>query len=235
MSEIIYNPNDAGKEITNDRGKIVKVRKYFMTTEEMELSRSKWLLEVSNVDKRLIDRAGPHFFNPYRQGIYYYQIQALFLLGCNKWHNLSKILEKLESYTSSIPIKRGVGKEYGYKTAWDKFRGKSSRASARSCKDWKGRIQENFIFFQRLSRLHPYGYKLHQVRSAVDIKRVDMAGFSSGLYSYRLSTYDRQCDALPIRDFSNFTFPEHENKYVNYKFVGTILTGDKTIVDGVVV
>ena len=118
-------------------------------------------------------------------------------------------------------------------TLWEIFKNRNCRGDVIKSKDYKGKVQENFVFFQRLSKLHPYGYKLRQVFSAVDIKRESKRGFSSGLYYYRLSTYDNIESALPIRDFSKFKFPKHEHKYVNYKFIGTIITKDKKIVNGV--
>ena len=91
------------------------------------------------------------------------------------------------------------------------------------------------VFFQRLTKLHPYGYKLRQVFSAIDVKRVSKEGFSEGCFFYRLSTYDDIAEALPIRDFQEFEFIRHERKYVNYKFVGKIITKDKIIKEGVVI
>jgi len=118
-------------------------------------------------------------------------------------------------------------------TAWDKFRGKASRSSSLGCKDYVGRVQENMVFFQRLNKLHPTGYKLMQVYAAVDMKRINKRGFISGCYFYRLSTYNNIEESLPMRDFSNFKFPRHERKYVSHKFIGTIITKDKVITEGV--
>jgi hypothetical protein len=235
MTEIIYNPEDVGKEVVGIKGRVTKIRKFHMTPEESELAKHKWHIEVSTVDSGTRRKVHKHFFNPYRQGIYYYQLQALFLLGGNKWHSLGKIVGKLEEYTSKIGLRKSVVKKHGYHTAWDKFRGKTSRENARTCKDYLGRIQENFILLQRLSMLNPYGYKLNQVCGALDIKRVSRPGFSQGVYSYRLSTYDTSKQALPIKDFTRFIFPSHESKYVSYKFIGTIITKDRTIVEGVVI
>jgi hypothetical protein len=131
----------------------------------------------------------------------------------------------MEEIMSGVAINKGGIRM----TAWDKFRGKRVRADSSRCKDYIGRVQENMVFFQRLNKLHPTGYKLRQVRSAVDMKRVNKQGFSKGCYFYRLSTYSNIEDALPIRDFSKFVFPMHEKKYINYKFVGTIITRDKVI------
>ena len=71
-----------------------------------------------------------------------------------------------------------------------------------------------------------------QACSAVDIKRVSRKGFPSGVYYYRLSTYDSTEKALPIRDFIKFDFPKHKHRYINYKFIGTIMTRDKVILEG---
>jgi hypothetical protein len=232
MQDIIYNPLEVGNDVLNKKGKLIKIRKYHLTNEEIAKSRENWRKEVKGIDTKIRRKAGDVFFNPYRQGIYYYQIQTLFLLGANQWHSLSDIVGRLETYTSGIKLRPSVVKAKGYHSAWDKFRGKSSRIYARSSKDYIGRIQENFIMLQRLSMFHPYGYKLHQVHSALDIKRSSKRGFSQGVYFYRLSTYPTQAEALPIKDFKNFKFPKHEGKYVSKKFIGTIVTKDKTIVEG---
>jgi hypothetical protein len=232
MIEIMYNPSDVGVEILNNRKRVVKIRKYHMDPTEKEQAKVKWLEDISSLPpvlvKRLRDRAGKYFFNPYRRGIYYNQIQVLFLLGCNRWHCFPKVLSKIGSYMSEIG-----SSDSRFSNSWDKYRGKSVRDRSFKCKDYQGRIKENFIFFQRLSRLHPYGYKLRQVKAAIDIKRIDEKGISNGVYFYRLSTYSSISDAFPLRDYRGYTFPMHERKYVSYKFLGTIMTKNKTIVKGV--
>jgi hypothetical protein len=228
MIEIMYSPEDVGKEVKNSHGKHTIIRKYHMTEKEKEIARNKWLVITAKINKRIVKQAGDLFYNPYRKGVYYYQIYSMFLLGANKWHSLNAVLKKMESIMSKIVVKKD-----GYQiTAWDKFRGKGSRDSAIRCKDFVGRVQENMVFFQRLTRLHPYGYKLWQVGSAVDIKRVSRRGFVSGCYYYRLSTYGTSKEALPIRDYREFNFPQHERKYVSYKFIGTVITKDKVITEG---
>jgi len=232
MIEIIYKPEKIGQSFLSSKGKLTKNRKYHMTDKEMAIIKDRWLQEIKDTDMELRKKAGKTFFNPYRQGIYYYQIQTLYLLGANEWHSLPTIVKKLEEYTSNIELKSSVIKNKGYHSAWDKFRGKSNRPLAKTSKDYVGRIQENFIMLQRLSRMNPYGFKLHQVHSAIDIKRVDMEGFTQGLYYYRLSTYSTIDKALPIKDFSDFTFPRHEKKYISRKFIGTIVTSNGTIIEG---
>jgi hypothetical protein len=200
-----------------------------MTDVEMEVARKKWEKEIIKVNKVYKDKAGTCFFNPYRKGVYYYQVYAMFLLGANKWHKLSHIIKRMEQIMSNQIISRD-GMTF---TAWDKFKGKASRSASLRCKDYVGRVQENMVFFQRLNKLHPTGYKLMQVYAAVDMKRINKRGFPRGCYFYRLSTYTNINQALPIRDFSNFKFPRHERKYVSHKFVGTIITQDKVITEGV--
>jgi hypothetical protein len=229
MLHIMYDPKDVGKEVINSRGKKSTIRKYHMTEKEQDLARNKWKKETKEVSYYTRQKAGKLFYNPYRKGVYYYQIYAMFLLGANKWNSLGDIISKMEEIMSQRVISRDGVKM----TAWDKFRGKASRVGALRNKDYIGRVQENMVFFQRLNKLHPTGYKLRQVCAAVDMKRIDKAGFPNGCYYYRLSTYDSMDQALPIRDYSDFTFPKKEGKYVSYKFVGTIVTHDKVITEGI--
>ena len=229
MNEIMYCPEDCGKEIINSRGKKVKIRKYHMTEEEMKKIRKRWEDDIKDVPQEITNKAGDLFFNPYRKGIYYYQIKSLFLLGSNEWHSLSSIIKKLSKLMSSIIMIRNNVEM----TMWEVFRNRSYQLNANRSKDFLGKIQENMIFFQRLSRLHPSGYKLRQVCSAVDIKRTTKIGFTKGLYSYRLSTYSDMDKAFPTRNYTEYDFPSHECKCVNYKFIGKIITKDKEIFRGV--
>jgi len=228
MSDIIYNPEEAGKQVISKNGKLVLRRKYHMTEEEKTATRTSWLLDVRKVDKRIRKKSGRLFFNPYRKGIYYYQIQSLFLLGGNQWHSLSDVLKKIEAIMSAIPAKGP-----GFFNAWEKYKGKSERDHAVKCKDHIGRIQENFIFFQRLGERHPYAYKLMQVGAAIDMKRVSKRGISNGIFFYRLSTYSNTAKAFPIRNYKRFKFLKHRNKYVSNKFIGTIITSDDVIKQGI--
>ncbi len=229
MIEILYKPEDAGKKIINSRGKEVTIRKYHMTETEKLAAKKRWKKDILNVDKRIRNKSGRKFFNPYRRGIYYYQVQALFLLEANEWHSLPDILKKMEEYMSEIPSKSNK-----LVSEWDKYRTKGVRDFATRGKDFIGKIQENFILLQRLSQLNPYGYKLRQVGASIDIKRVDKKGFLNGMYYYRLTTHGNENKAYPLRDFRKFTFPKTENKFVSMKFLGTVLTKKRTIKNGIV-
>lgn len=228
MSEIIYDPKYVGKSMPNKKGKSFIIRKYHLTENELKICKKRWLEDIST-DQKLMSQSSKYFFNPYRRGIYYYQIQTLFMLGVNQWHSLSDIIAKLETYMSGIILKKNSSQRYGCSTAWEQFKGKKSREASVTSKDHIGRIQENFVMLQRLSCFHPYGYKLHQVFAAIDIRRETKNGFENGEFSYRLSTYSNISDSFPIKDFSNYKFTSHEYKYVSHKFIGTIVTMDKTI------
>jgi hypothetical protein len=230
MAEVMYNPSDVGKEVTNIRGNKSIIRKYHMTDGEKLSAKANWDKEIEHVDSALKLKAGALFFNPYRKGIYYYQLYALFMLGCNEWHIVNDVITKVEDLMSQ----KFVIKDGKTITVWDKFKGKSSKADAVKSKDFVGRIQENMVFFQRLNKLHPTGYKVRQVCSSVDIKRENKAGLPNGLYLYRLSTYSSEELALPTRDFSNFDFSKSKSNYVNYKFIGTTITDHELISNGVV-
>jgi len=223
---MMYDPLEAGKTIITNKGKKIVVRKYHSTAKEIKIHRDRWLKDIEDVDSSIVEKAGKEFFNPYRKGIYYYQIQTLFLLGANEWHSFKDILQKLEEHMKGIFLEtRGVD-------AWEDFRYKGRRDSSTRCKDYIGRIQENMIFFQRLSKYHPYGYRLRQANAALDMKRVSKDGIPNGLFFYRLSTFDTKKKALPIRDYSRFNFPKSEGNYVSYKFIGTIITktGEKKLI-----
>ena len=76
---------------------------------------------------------------------------------------------------------------------------------------------------------------MRQVCSAIDIQRRNKKGFSEGIVFYRLSTYKTLEESFPIRDYKHFKFPKHENRYINYRFIGKIITKDKIIDKGLLV
>lgn len=234
MSNYMYYPSDVGKEVESNRGTFSKVRKYHLTPDEIVLQKKEWEESVQDVPQVIRDMAHPNFFNPYRKGIYWGQIQALYLLGANQWHPLSKIISKTSEILREVPVyykDRRSGS--GIKTnVWDRFVSKTPKASARRCKDVLGRIQENMLFFQRLSKLHPSGYKLRQACASVDFKKISSKDFPRGEFLYRLSTYGTEEEALPLRDFSEYNPDSSERKYISYRFIGKIVTCDKILISG---
>ena len=166
------------KNITNRRGNVVKPRKYHMTDEQISKSKSQWLERISDVSDEIKAKASTEFFNPYREnGGYYGGIQALYLLGANEWHPYGKVRGMMQEDMSSR--KSPTNKL----NSWDKFAGRGAREGAASTKDLMGRIIQNFRTLQRLGGVHPYGWKLRQLRTTVDIRRTER-----GIYEFKLNT-----------------------------------------------
>jgi len=104
MAEVMYNPSDVGKEVTNIRGNKSIIRKYHMTEGEKLSAKANWDKEIEHVDSALKLKAGALFFNPYRKGIYYYQLYALFMLGCNEWHIVNDVITKVEEVNGKLAV-----------------------------------------------------------------------------------------------------------------------------------
>lgn len=230
--EIMYNPEDVGKEIISKRGKPTKQRKYHLTEKQIEKSRENHREYCASLPEEIREKAGEFFFNPYRKGIYWAQIQSLYELGANEWHEFTKVMKRIEEIAAQVPASTLInGKKYTT-NQWENFRSKRPKAGTNS-KDYIGRLRENFIFMQRLSCHHPSGYKLRQAHASLDLKKVTKPGFSSGVYYYRLGTYETEKESIPVRDFSEYVFDKDERHFYTYKFVGKIITRDKVIYEGV--
>lgn len=200
-----YNPDDVGKIMLNSRGKMVVIRKYHLTTEEKKKVRKKFRDLIKDVPQDIKNQAGSRFFNPYRmRGVYFAQIQALYLLGANKWHSYNDVRDKMREFALGMEVVRREGSLVRKTDVWTEFERKTAKPDTVTSKDLFGRINENMIFFQRLRKFHPYGYKLKQACAAVDIKRVSKEGFPNGVFYYRLSTYNSPKKAIPIKDVSEF-------------------------------
>lgn len=228
-SKFLYAPNVVGKEVKSSRGNHVKVRKYHMTPEEILECKQIFETETKDVPVNIKKLAGDKFFNPYRKGIYYGQIQAMYLLGANKWHDLNSIIEKTKEILEVIPVyyKNKKTGEAVRTNIWERFASKTPKAGTHRNRDITGRVQENMIFFQRLTGLHPSGFKLKQVCASVDMKKVSNSHVPSGIYMYRLHTYSTESEALPIRDFREYSPSESDKKYISARFVGKILVKEE--------
>lgn len=237
MAEIMYNPNDVGKIINGPRGNPIRLRQYHLTPKQIVERKRKFIEITKNIPLKIKELAGSEFFNPYRNGVYFAQIQSLYLLGANKWHSLLAIRNKMKEQMSDIIIKKkdnltGMTVEVN---SWEQFKYKEPKSSPSKSKDEQGRIRENMVFLQRLTRLHPSGYKLKQVCAAVDMKRVTQLDFPNGLFFYRLSTYKTIEEAIPQRDFSEYTFAGKRGRLITNRFIGKIITADKVLVNGKVI
>ena len=205
MADIAKNYSDikAGVEktlgerssITNRRGNVVKPRKYHMADEQNEKAYNRWLERIQDVSTEIRSKASAIFFNPYREnGAYYGGVQALFLLGANEWHSYGAVRGMMQTDMSSR--KSPTNK----KTSWEKFAFRSAREGAASTKDLMGRIVQNFRTLQRLGGVHPYGWKLKELQSTVDIRRQ-----ADGIWEFRLNTSWEDVESVaPLYDVSAF-------------------------------
>ena len=210
VRKFVENKVKNRKEVINRRGKRVVPRKLHMTEEEVNKFSVRFSEDTSHVSQDIKDKAGPRFFNAYRQaGIYYGCVQALYLLGCNEWHELRDVTAEIVKVMSDIFDKDN-------KSSWSKFNGKTARKrdgiEVRTAKDTRGRIKETFRVLQRRGGLNPYGEKLRQVGACIDI-----AIEASGTCRYRLRT--GLCDEetikakwKPVLDTKAFTEAKKEAK-----------------------
>lgn len=165
---------------------------------------------TQNVSAEIRHKAGTNFFNPFRSGIYFAQVQVLYLLGCNEYHRYKVIEDKLQEMLSSMIIKIGVNKG---KNKWEIICRKE-KTSKGPAKDQRGKIQYNYFLLQRLGANSPYGYKLAQALSCIDILEN-----SNKLLEYRLNTCFKKIEEVDPyythkRKMSQIRFLERSHKLV---------------------
>lgn len=227
--KLIYNPEDAGKFYKSKKGQSSKQRKYHLTEDEIKVLQERHKLDTESVPDETKAKAGDYFFNPYRKGIYWAQLQALYLLGCNEWHEFKDILAKTQQIASAMPATIKTPNGMLSTNQWEKFRRRVPKDGATSSKSLLGRIQENFTFMQRLSCHHPSGYKLMQAHASLDMKKVSKEGFPGGILFYRLQIHPTIDESIPTRDLSEYNFDAEEKRYYTYKFVGKVITKDSVM------
>ena len=183
------------QEITNRRGNVVKPRKYHMTDDQLSKGRSRWLESIADVPTEIKQKAHSDFFNPYRaNGGYYGGVQALYLLGANEWHAFGAVRGKMQEDMST---RKSASNRHN---SWEKFAYRGPREGATSTKDLMGRIIDNFRTLQRLGGVHPYGYKLKQLLTTIDVRRE-----ADGIWYFRLNTsWTNIEDVAPLYDVSAF-------------------------------
>jgi hypothetical protein len=205
MTDIVKNYSDIKTEvevslderaaITNRRGKVVVPRKYHMTDSQIKKGFERWLESVIGVSASIKGKCRSDWFNPYRSnGGYYGGVQALYLLGANEWHSYGEVRRVMQSDMSSR--KSPSNKQ----NSWELFSKRGAREGAASTKDLMGRIVQNFRTLQRLGGVHPYGWKLKQLRSSIDIRRTE-----KGIYEFRLNTTFSDIESVePYYDVSSY-------------------------------
>jgi len=183
--------------IINRRKNNIVPRRYHMTVSDIEKKRVKFQELVKDVSVDIKKLAGDKFFNPFRgSGIYFGCVQSLYLLGSNGWHEQSTVINKIADIMSLIIDKKKI-------SSWQKFCGKLPREKggqvALTAKDDIGRIHQNYRVIQRLGGLNPCGYKLMQLGTSIDIKRV-----KDGRWFYRLNTNSTD----PLFDITAYPKPK---------------------------
>ena len=155
------------------RGALRTPRTFSLTDNELQEMRKK--------------SASGSFPNPYkRRGIHWAFVQALINLGINKTHSFFAVKKEIAQIMSSLPR--------GDTNSWEKFRSKTKREGL--CQhDENGRIMLCGEVLQRLNGANPYGYKLLQMLSCVDIFLDD-----KNLPEYKLNTnFSSYNEVRPIR------------------------------------
>ncbi|KKN20506.1 hypothetical protein LCGC14_0934730 [marine sediment metagenome] len=168
-------------EIINRRRRKVIPRKYHLTPSQIEKFKKRFDEHTQDVSKLIKEASGSRFFNPFRRaGIYYGCVQSLYLLGSNKWHEYVDVYNQMSKTMKKIVNSKGSN-------SWDRFCNRSPRKIGNqevlTSKDDEGRIKQNFRVLQRLGGIHPYGYKLMQACSCIDIKR-----HADGKFYFKLNT-----------------------------------------------
>lgn len=186
-------------KITNRRGNIVVPRKYHMAEAQISVARKRWEELVKAVPASIRDKARISFFNPFRtNGAYFGQVQALYLLGANEWHAYGSVCGKMQEDMSTRKSSLNI------QNSWEKFSTRRGREGATFTKDLMGRIVSNFRTLQRLGGTNPYGYKLKQLSSSVDVRRR-----ADGIWEFMLNTTWSDMDSVkPFYDISAYVVPK---------------------------
>lgn len=167
----VEKPVGKRDKLVNRRGKEFIPRCFHMTKKKLSTKKQKWVEDAKEVNPEILKLVGSKFFNPFRAGgPFYGALQALFLLGANKYYTYFKIHDVMEEVMDKIMVYNPKDKET--KSAWIRFLNRSEREDAINTKDIQGRIHGNFRTMQRLGGVNPYGYKLKQICCCVDIRKV---------------------------------------------------------------
>jgi hypothetical protein len=170
-------------------------RSFILTEAKVEQMKKTFAEITKGVSSKIRDMAGPNFFNPFRSGIYFSQVQALYLLGSNQYHSYNTVEKKVRQLLSQLKVKAGPAKG---QTKWAAFSASCDSKGKAWKKDERGRIQYNFFLMQRFGDKSPYGYKLAQAKSCIDIQENGEI-----LLDYRLNTcFNRVEDVKPYYTYS---------------------------------
>jgi len=159
-----------------------------LSVDEQKIKHRVWEEEIESIEKDIKKRVSSKFFNPFRGGgPYYGGIQALFLLGANKYHTYFSLYDMMKEVMSKMNSKK-LNENKELIDSWTWFYNKKARNRSMNARDIQGRIHENMRTLQRLGGVYPYGMKLKQLCSCIDIKRVHSEDIEEGEWLYRLNT-----------------------------------------------
>jgi len=193
--------------VVSTKSKKSATRSFILTPKKFKQLKERFEETTVDVPLGIKKKAGNYFFNPFRLGIYFAQVQALYLLSCNEYHPYAIVEKKIEEILKNIEVLSGfnIGKN-----KWQVLCSKCDQIDKKLCKDERGKIQHNFFLMQRTGKNSPYAYKLAQVHSCIDI----IEGMNM-LFEYRLNTRFNN-----IKDVSPFYTNRRKNKqrhnYVNF-------------------
>ena len=175
-----------------DRKKVLKTRKGLATPRNYHMDAG----EATNA--RAAFRSTGVFQAPGKgHGKYRCQIQALADLGPNEFHPFNAVKAQVKLIMKAFQTAKGVN-------AWDAF-AKPAVATEQS-KDINGKIVQNYKVLQRLTGQHPYGFKLAQLFSCIDIKNDD-----KGMPMFRLNTTFKSQDSVtPLDETKRVRKPKAE-------------------------
>ena len=169
IKEIVEKPISQRPSIVNKKGKDIIPRKYHFTDQE--------LIKIQEDKKMMSKTFGDIFINPYtRMGPYFASIEALRILGTNQWHSFAIVKGKMQEIMSSHTNSRG-------ENVWEVFEKKLRKDGTEVDRDLNRRIKDNMKVLQRLNGNHPYGEKLRQLHSCIDIDKNE-----NEVPCYRLNT-----------------------------------------------
>ncbi len=200
--EIPYKESHVGRHFRQKNGRTITQRKYHLTEEEIEKIRYNHMLYCNRYSDDINLKAGSVFFNPFRKGVSWIQIQALYELGCNEYHELRDIVKKIEYISKHIPVTDTTSIRKGVSNYLELFQTRVPRTSLDKAKGLIGKIESNYLSFQRLFDHHPIGYKLYQAGCCIDYKLVDNGIMT--LSYYRLRTREEEYGLYPICDYSEY-------------------------------
>ncbi len=192
------------KEFENRRGKKFIPRKNHLSKVETGIKQRVWEDEIESISSDIKRRAGSKFFNPFRGGgPYYGAVQALYLLGANKYHSYFSLFDMMKRVMSGMNTKK-LNENKELIDSWTWFANKKARNNALKAKDLAGRIHDNMKTLQRLGGVNPYGYKLKQLCVCIDIRRIKSKEVENGEWEYRLNTKFSSTEDVKPYYFYNF-------------------------------